>query len=65
MIGTFLVTGTRNVPLNERLQRIAATAPDAGLEWSDYAARWTRWNHVRTLAAALATVAFGAGLLQR
>ena len=56
-VGTFLVTMTFNVPLNNAL---AAVAPDsangAGL-WSSYLVTWTNWNHVRTIAALAASAA--------
>jgi uncharacterized membrane protein len=46
------VTAVANVPLNDRLARSDAPAPD----WPAYASRWTAWNHVRTLACAVACV---------
>ena len=58
LIGTFLVTGARNVPLNNVLAAVEPEAPGAADTWTDYAQRWTRWNHVRTAAALLATLSF-------
>lgn len=47
VVGTFLVTGIFNVPLNERLAK-----EEAGEAfWAEYVRRWTVWNHVRTAAA--------------
>ncbi|GAA3234317.1 DUF1772 domain-containing protein [Pseudonocardia petroleophila] len=43
LAGVLGVTAAVNVPLNDAL---AAGAVD----WDRYRARWTRWNHVRTLA---------------
>ena len=44
-----LVTGTRNVPLNDALAR--ATADEEGMAlWRQYLVDWTRWNHVRSAA---------------
>ena len=63
VVGTFLVTGARNVPLNREL---AALSPDhigAGDAWSRYVREWTVWNHVRTLAALLAALLYCLGLL--
>jgi uncharacterized membrane protein len=57
-LGMFVVTMLANVPLNNAL---AATDPtteaDAG-GWADYLARWTRWNHVRTLSSTAALALF-------
>ncbi len=47
--GTFGVTVAGNVPLNNALAEREGT--DAAAFWPDYATRWTRWNHVRTVAA--------------
>lgn len=49
LVGTFGVTAAGNVPLNDALA--AREGADAVAFWPDYAARWTRWNHVRTVAA--------------
>jgi uncharacterized membrane protein len=57
VVGSFLVTAARNVPLNIRL---AAAGPDAAVAagtWSDYLVRWTAWNHVRTVLCAASTAA--------
>lgn len=58
LIGTFLVTVVRNVPMNNALERVQPTGDDASSHWNRYVARWTAWNHVRTAAALL-----GAALL--
>lgn len=58
VIGTFLVTMAGNVPLNNRLARVDANSPEGASFWRHYVARWTVWNHVRTLAALLACIAF-------
>jgi uncharacterized membrane protein len=55
VFGTFLVTVAFNVPLNNALARIDPATPDGARVWADYLSRWTAWNHVRTLAALLAT----------
>ncbi len=59
VLGGFGVTMALNVPLNNRLDKVDADAPDGF--WSVYASRWTLWNHVRTVAcigaAALLTAA--------
>jgi uncharacterized membrane protein len=58
VMGTFSVTMTFNVPLNNQLERTPTDDPAAGRVWADYLRRWTRWNHVRTIAAASAMLAF-------
>ncbi|HYE21467.1 MAG TPA: anthrone oxygenase family protein [Tepidisphaeraceae bacterium] len=57
VVGTFGVTVACNVPLNDRLARVDADAPEAEGVWVDYQRRWARWNHVRTAAAVGAMVA--------
>jgi len=51
LIGTFLVTVVRNVPMNNTLERVPPAADDACDHWARYVTRWTAWNHVRTAAA--------------
>ncbi|MBW0170087.1 MAG: anthrone oxygenase family protein [Hydrogenophaga sp.] len=50
-MGTFGVTVAFNVPRNERLARLGADTPEATAYWPIYVREWTRWNHVRTVAA--------------
>jgi uncharacterized membrane protein len=59
VIGMFMVTMAFNVPLNEAL---FATAARDTAAWRDYVQRWTRWNHVRTLASTGASALFIAAL---
>lgn len=57
-IGTFVVTMRFNVPLNNEL---AAVQPDSAMGqqvWERYLSDWVFWNHVRTIAALLATALF-------
>lgn len=56
--GTFGVTLACNVPRNDALARIDAAAPNADAIWARYVREWTRWNHVRTVAALGAGTAF-------
>jgi uncharacterized membrane protein len=58
VVGVLLVTMRFNVPLNDGLARISPQGGDAARLWDDYLARWTVWNHVRTLAALLACLSF-------
>ena len=51
IVGTIGVTIARNVPLNDRLAKLHPQGADAAGRWDEYVARWTAWNHVRTVAA--------------
>lgn len=57
-IGTFLVTVIFNVPMNQKLDRMDPAAPETASYWSVYTARWTAWNHVRSLASAGSAVCY-------
>ena len=50
-----------NVPRNDALEAMPATAQGAAELWSHYLREWTFWNHVRRgcalVAAALLTIA--------
>lgn len=52
VVGSFVVTGRFNVPLNNRLGRLDAESAEAAAYWPVYVRQWVRWNHVRTLASA-------------
>ncbi len=64
LVGTFLVTGMGNVPLNDQLAAVSATDPAALDVWQHYLSRWTTWNHVRTAAAMVAALLYTLGLMQ-
>jgi uncharacterized membrane protein len=64
LAGTFLVTMFRNVPLNNQLAAISEVDSAAVGLWEHYLDRWTMWNHVRTVAALLAALLIGLGLMQ-
>ncbi len=51
LTGTFLVTILGNVPMNNRLAALDPHSAAAASYWQEYLVQWTRWNHVRTLAA--------------
>lgn len=57
LVGGVGVTMIWNVPLNDRIDRADPAADNAAL-WALYRARWTRWNHVRTLACLAAAGLF-------
>ena len=64
IVGTFLVTGMGNVPLNNQLASIKAEDPAASDTWQHYLDRWTRLNTIRTVSAIAATVLLLIGLLK-
>ena len=51
LVGVIGVTIAGNVPLNNRLAKLHPRDFDAAGFWDGYVARWTSWNHVRTVAA--------------
>jgi len=63
VLGMFVVTMLGNVPLNNAL--IRAERDQDGDIWSLYLTRWTRWNHIRTLASTLAMALFIYALVER
>lgn len=56
-LGCFGSTLAFNVPLNSGLAAIGDSAESAEF-WARYRREWTRWNHVRTIAAIGAAVLF-------
>jgi uncharacterized membrane protein len=62
-IGTFLVTGMGNVPLNDQLAAMDADDPRASDIWMHYLDEWTRLNTIRTVCAAAAAMVILAGVL--
>ena len=58
LLGTVGVTIVGNVPLNYALDAVKPSAPEAADVWTRYLTQWTLWNHVRTVAALIATGAF-------
>lgn len=63
--GMTVVTIACNVPLNNELAATDPLSPQGATVWSKYFARWTMWNHVRTVASTLASIAFVASLCMR
>jgi len=64
IVGTFLVTGMGNVPLNNQLASIRVADPAASDIWQHYLDRWTQLNTVRTVCAMAATVVLIIGLIK-
>jgi uncharacterized membrane protein len=63
VLGTFLVTGIGNVPLNDRLAAVVTTDPAAVAVWEHYLDRWTLLNTLRTAAATGAALMLTLGLI--
>ena len=60
LVGMFLVTAFRNVPLNHALANVSGER--GRTIWHAYLTRWTRWNTVRVLASTV-TFVICSGLL--
>lgn len=56
LLGAFLVTVVRNVPLNNALAAAEPAGSEGDLLWGRYLVHWTAWNHVRTLTSLAAAV---------
>jgi uncharacterized membrane protein len=56
IVGTFGVTLAFNVPLNNRLAILEPSTTQAAEFWREYVSSWLQWNHVRTIAAILASL---------
>ena len=56
IVGTFGVTMAFHVPLNDRLAVLDPTTAQAAEFWREYLSSWLQWNHVRTIAAILASL---------
>jgi uncharacterized membrane protein len=61
-LGAFAVTAAASVPLNSSLAALDADELAASAAWAAYVRSWTRWNHVRTVAATLSAVALATSL---
>ncbi|MDH3676385.1 MAG: DUF1772 domain-containing protein, partial [Anaerolineae bacterium] len=58
LVGAIVVTVVLNVPMNEGLATVEPASAEAAKLWARYLTSWTNWNHVRTVAALVATVSF-------
>lgn len=66
VLGMFVVTVARNVPLNNALAAADRASAAAAAElWATYVRDWTWWNHGRTLASTVACGLFVGALLTR
>jgi uncharacterized membrane protein len=60
---SFLSTIVFNVPMNDALGKVSGNGPEAVQLWTTYLKDWTWWNHVRTIASLLASIAFVRALM--
>ncbi|MFC5759859.1 DUF1772 domain-containing protein [Rhizobium sp. GCM10022189] len=63
LVASFLSTIVFNVPMNDALAKAGGNGPEAVQLWTSYLRDWTWWNHVRTIASLLASVAFVRALM--
>ncbi|MDA9671723.1 DUF1772 domain-containing protein [bacterium] len=58
LVGMFLCTAVKNVPLNKKLADFDFTDASCrpGIEWNDYYKNWIKWNHIRTVSCFLSMV---------
>ena len=63
ILGTWLVTGIGNVPLNNKLAVVKPDDPESSEVWEHYLKHWTKLNSQRTGAALLAAVLFSIALI--
>ena len=62
LLGVIAVTIAANVPRNDALAALDPGAAGTAQDWVTYVREWSRWNHVRTVAGALAAGAFAMAL---
>ncbi|EJT02903.1 anthrone oxygenase family protein [Rhizobium sp. CCGE 510] len=63
LLASFLSTIIFNVPMNDALEKVSGSEAEAVELWTAYVRDWTWWNHVRTVASLLASVAFVRALM--
>lgn len=64
IVGTFMLTGLGNVPMNNQLAAVSANNPAASESWQHYLDQWTRLNTLRTISATAAAMVMLIGLLE-
>lgn len=58
LAGIIAVTIVFNVPMNNALAAADPASAAGEALWQDYLARWTMWNHVRTVSGLISSGAF-------
>jgi uncharacterized membrane protein len=62
LVGSIAITMRCNVPLNNRLAKVAPDSAEGATFWSHYLKVWTPWNHARTIGCIGATGSFILGM---
>jgi uncharacterized membrane protein len=62
LVGSILITMLFNVPLNNRLAKVAPDSAAGATLWAHYLKTWTAWNHARTIGCIGATGSFILGM---
>ncbi|AKH44051.1 putative membrane protein [Altererythrobacter atlanticus] len=65
VLGMFVVTATRNVPLNNALEATDPAGPEGEAMWRRYMKRWMAWNHVRSVACVLSLALLVMAVMER
>jgi uncharacterized membrane protein len=58
LTGIIAVTIVFNVPMNNALAAVDPASAAGEALWQDYLARWTMWNHVRTVSGLISSGTF-------
>lgn len=61
LVGVIVVSGLGNIPLNHKLAVLNADERDSKLFWITYVQKWSAFNHLRVMGAALAALCFTFG----
>ena len=58
LVGMFICTATKNVPLNNKLADFDFNESSCNpeIEWNYYYNNWVKWNHIRTASCFLSMV---------
>lgn len=54
-LAAIVITAAFNIPMNNELDKLVVSDPQAPAFWTKYLSDWTLWNHVRGLAALAST----------
>ena len=63
LLGVMGTTGFGNIPMNERLDKMDPATDEAASYWQVYLRRWTRLNHLRSLACVIAALLYSGALV--